>query len=251
MKRQSQSNTQSFTLTDNTTGKTYELPVLQGSVGPNVIDVRQLYSETGHFTYDPGYTSTGSCESRITYIDGEQGILLYRGYPIQELAKHSDYLEVCYLLLYGDLPTGEQKTKFEHGITNHTMLHEQVNTFYRGFRRDSHPMAIMCGVVGALSALRKPKDIRLILYFLSGISFLSAVICGCSFKPTSMGRLGPYISRSRSPTRYFLLIMAAIFIAIVDFPTPPFPLAIAIIFSTPGIDGYGWELFSSLFDMAS
>lgn len=152
MKRRSQSNTQSFTLTDNTTGETYELPVLQGTVGPNVIDVRQLYSESGHFTYDPGYTSTGSCESRITYIDGEQGILLYRGYPIQDLAKHSDYLEVCYLLLYGDLPTLEQKTKFEHGITNHTMLHEQVNTFYRGFRRDSHPMAIMCGVVGALSA---------------------------------------------------------------------------------------------------
>ena len=125
---------------------------MEGTVGPRVIDVRRLYAETGCFTYDPGYTSTGSCESRITYIDGEEGVLLYRGYPIQELATNCDYPEVCYLLLYGDLPTEEQQSKFEHDITYHTMLHEQLNTFYRGFRRDSHPMAIMCGVVGALSA---------------------------------------------------------------------------------------------------
>ena len=144
--------TQSFTLTNNTTGESYELPVFEGTVGPNVIDVRKLYAETDCFTYDPGFTSTGSCESRITYIDGDQGILLYRGYPINELADQSDYPEVCYLLLYGELPTAEQKAKFEHDITYHTMLHEQLNTFYRGFRRDSHPMAIMCGVVGALSA---------------------------------------------------------------------------------------------------
>ena len=148
----SQSNKKTFTLTDNSSGEQIQLPVIEGTVGPRVIDVRRLYAETGCFTYDPGYTSTGSCESRITYIDGEEGVLLYRGYPIQELATNCDYPEVCYLLLYGDLPTQKQQSKFEHDITYHTMLHEQLNTFYRGFRRDSHPMAIMCGVVGALSA---------------------------------------------------------------------------------------------------
>ena len=141
-----------FTLTDNRSGDTYDLPVLNGSVGPDVIDVRRLYAETDCFTYDPGYTSTGSCESKITYIDGDEGILLYRGYPIEDLAKHSTFMEVCYLLLYGELPTPEQHEKFEHDITLHTMLNEQINYFFRGFRRDSHPMAIMCGVVGALSA---------------------------------------------------------------------------------------------------
>ena len=148
----SKSNKNTFTLTDNSSGEQIELPVMEGTVGPRVIDVRRLYAETGCFTYDPGYTSTGSCESRITYIDGEEGVLLYRGYPIQELATNCNYPEVCYLLLYGDLPTQKQQSKFEHDITYHTMLHEQLNTFYRGFRRDSHPMAIMCGVVGALSA---------------------------------------------------------------------------------------------------
>ncbi|MDC0189860.1 citrate synthase [Rhodospirillales bacterium] len=148
----SQTDKKTFTLTDNSSGKQIELPVMEGTVGPRVIDVRRLYAETGCFTFDPGYTSTGSCESRITYIDGEEGVLLYRGYPIQELATNCDYPEVCYLLLYGDLPTQKQQSKFEHDITYHTMLHEQLNTFYRGFRRDSHPMAIMCGVVGALSA---------------------------------------------------------------------------------------------------
>ncbi|MEE2761379.1 MAG: citrate synthase, partial [Pseudomonadota bacterium] len=142
----------SFTLTNNATGEEFELEVLNGSVGPKVIDVRRLYADTGYFTYDPGFTSTGSCESNITYIDGEEGILLYRGYPISDLAQYSDYTEVCYLLLYGELPDKAQKEKFNNDITYHTMLHEQVNMFYRGFRRDSHPMAIMCGVVGALSA---------------------------------------------------------------------------------------------------
>jgi citrate synthase len=142
----------SFTLTNNATGQKFDLPVLHGTVGPSVIDVRRLYAETDHFTYDPGYTSTGSCESKITYIDGDEGILLYRGYPIEQLAEKSDFMEVCHLLLYGELPTGKQKTQFEHDITYHTMLHEQINAFFRGFRRDSHPMAIMCGVVGALSA---------------------------------------------------------------------------------------------------
>ncbi|NQV48266.1 MAG: citrate synthase [Rhodospirillaceae bacterium] len=142
----------SFTLTDNASGEKYELPVLKGTVGPNVIDVRKLYAETGHFTFDPGYTSTGSCESEITFIDGDKGILLYRGYPIDQLAENSNFIEVCYLLIYGELPSAKDLETFEHRITYHTMLHEQINYFFRGFRRDSHPMAIMCGVVGALSA---------------------------------------------------------------------------------------------------
>ena len=141
-----------FTLTNNETGESWELPVLEGSVGPRVIDVRRLYADTGHFTYDPGFTSTGSCQSGITYIDGGKGELLYRGYPIEQLALHSDYVETCYLLIYGELPTKEQKDKFSHRITYHTMLHEQIHSFYDGFRRDSHPMAVMVGVVGALAA---------------------------------------------------------------------------------------------------
>jgi len=143
---------ETFTLTDNRSGVSYELPIMKGTLGPDVIDVRRLYSETGCFTFDPGFTSTGSCESKITFIDGEKGILLYRGYPIDVLAEQSDFTEVSYLLLYGDLPSPKQKKKFESGITYHTMLHEQLNYFFRGFRRDSHPMAVMCGVVGALSA---------------------------------------------------------------------------------------------------
>jgi citrate synthase len=144
--------TETVTIVDNSTGRSYELPLLPGSIGPKVIDIRSLYGETGHFTYDPGYTSTGSCESKITYIDGDVGVLLHRGYPIDQLAEHSDYLEVCYLLLKGELPSAAQKVKFEADIRNHTMVHEQINSFYRGFRRDAHPMAVMCGVVGALSA---------------------------------------------------------------------------------------------------
>ncbi|MBF0248408.1 MAG: citrate synthase [Alphaproteobacteria bacterium] len=141
-----------FTLTNNATGESWELPVLSGTVGPDVIDIRKLFADTGHFTYDPGYTSTGSCQSDITYIDGDKGELLYRGYRIEELAVNSDYLETCYILIYGDLPTQEQLDTFRRRITYHTMLHEQLLSFYRGFRRDSHPMAIMVGVVGALSA---------------------------------------------------------------------------------------------------
>ncbi|MBW7836158.1 MAG: citrate (Si)-synthase [Sphingomonadales bacterium] len=133
-------------------GKTVDLPVYKGAVGPDVIDIRSLYASTGHFTYDPGFTSTASCSSSITYIDGDEGVLLYRGYPIDQLAKNSDFLEVCHLLLYGDLPNAEQKAKFEHDITYHTMVHEQLQRFYHGFRRDAHPMAVLVGVVGALSA---------------------------------------------------------------------------------------------------
>ena len=140
------------TLTDNNSGKTYNFPILHGSTGPDVIDIRPLFTKTGMFTYDPGYTSTGSCESKITYIDGDNGILLHRGYAIEDLAEHSDYLEVVYMLLKGELPDSQQKKKFEADITRHSMLNEQINYFYRGFRRDAHPMAVMVGVVGALSA---------------------------------------------------------------------------------------------------
>jgi citrate synthase len=132
--------------------KTTELPVLQGSVGPEVIDIRKLYAQTGAFTYDPGYKSTGSCESALTYIDGDEGVLLHRGYPIRQLAEHSSFMEVSYLLLNGELPTKAELEAFTDTISHHTMVHEQLATFYRGFRRDAHPMAIMCGVVGALSA---------------------------------------------------------------------------------------------------
>ena len=141
-----------FTLTDNETGKSWELPVLEGTMGPKVIDVRRLYADTGCFTYDPGFTSTASCESEITYIDGDEGILLYRGYPIEQLANKSSFVETCYLLIYGEMPTSEELEVFSKRITYHTMLHEQLIYLFRGFRRDSHPMSIMVGVVGALSA---------------------------------------------------------------------------------------------------
>jgi citrate synthase len=129
-----------------------DLPILKGSTGPDVIDIRKLYGQTGKFTYDPGFLSTASCNSTITYIDGDAGVLLYRGYPIEQLATHCDFLEVCYLLLEGELPTPEQKTAFSTLVTRHTMVNEQMQFFLRGFRRDAHPMAVMTGLVGALSA---------------------------------------------------------------------------------------------------
>ena len=140
------------TLIDNATGKKIELPVLDGTVGPRVIDIRKLYAETGMFTYDPGFTSTAACDSAVTFIDGDKGILLHRGYSIKELAEKSDFLEVCYLLLHGELPNKKQKTDFVTTITRHTMVHEQMLSFFSGFRRDSHPMAVMVGTVGALAA---------------------------------------------------------------------------------------------------
>ena len=133
-------------------GQTQEFPVLEGSVGPDVVDIRKLYGTTGKFTYDPGYKSTASCESALTYIDGEAGVLLHRGYPIGQLAENSSFMEVSYLLLNGELPTQEDLDDFTYTITRHTMVHDQLRQFYQGFRRDAHPMAIMCGVVGALSA---------------------------------------------------------------------------------------------------
>jgi len=130
----------------------HDYKVLSGSVGPDVVDIRKLYADTGAFTYDPGFTSTASCESKITYIDGDAGVLLHRGYPIDQLAEQSSFMEVAYLLLNGELPSSDQLDTFVGTITRHTMVHEQLATFYRGFRRDAHPMAILCGVVGALSA---------------------------------------------------------------------------------------------------
>jgi len=141
--------TATLSIEGNTTA--LELPVHTGTLGPDVIDVQSL-TPNGYFTYDPGFVSTAACESKITFIDGDKGILLHRGYPIEQLAEKSDYLETCYLLLYGELPTGAEKQRFVNTVMRHTMVHEQLQFFYRGFRRDAHPMAIMCGVVGALSA---------------------------------------------------------------------------------------------------
>ncbi len=133
-------------------GQATELPIYQGTIGPDVIDIRKLYAQTGMFTFDPGFMSTAACESAITYIDGDKGELLYRGYPIEQLATNCDFLETCQLLLYGELPSQKQDTDFVNLVTNHTMVHEQMQFFLRGFRRDAHPMAIMTGLVGALSA---------------------------------------------------------------------------------------------------
>jgi citrate synthase len=143
---------QGVTLSADPGGGPVPLPLLDSSIGPRVIDIRALYNQTGHFTYDPGFTATASCESKITYIDGDEGVLLYRGYPIEELADSSSFMEVCYLLLHGELPSADEFDQFEHAITMHTMVHEQLMQLYRGFRRDAHPMAIMVGVTGALSA---------------------------------------------------------------------------------------------------
>ena len=142
----------SVTMIDNTTSKSYTLRLLSGTMGPRMIDTRKLFTDLKMCTFDPGYSSTGSCESSITYIDGEQGTLLYRGYPIEDIAEQCDILEVAHLLLHGELPNRHEKHDFEKQITYHTMVHEQLLKFYQGFRRDAHPMAIMCGVTGALSA---------------------------------------------------------------------------------------------------
>ncbi len=143
-------NAKSATLTVG--GKSYDFPILSGTVGPDVIDISKLYAQTGHFTYDPGFTSTASCQSKITYIDGDAGILRYRGYPIDQLAEKGDFLETCYLLLYGELPTKAQKEDFDYRVTRHNMVHEQMARFFQAFRRDAHPMAVMVAAVGALAA---------------------------------------------------------------------------------------------------
>ena len=133
-------------------GARYDFPIKKGTIGPDVVDINTFYQETGCFTYDPSFTSTASCESKITYIDGDKGVLLYRGYPIDQLAEYGNFIETCYLLLYGELPTLKQYSAFDNRIVKHTMVHEQMTRFYTGFRRDAHPMAVMVGVVGALSA---------------------------------------------------------------------------------------------------
>lgn len=133
-------------------GKEYDFPVRSGTLGPDVIDISALYKNTDAFTFDPGFTSTASCDSDITFIDGDKGVLLHRGYPIEQLANEGDFLEVCYLLLHGDLPSPEQKKDFDNRVTNHTMVHEQMSRFFTGFRRDAHPMAVLCGCVGAMSS---------------------------------------------------------------------------------------------------
>jgi citrate synthase len=145
-------NTDVATIHLSNTNQSVSLPLLHGTLGPAVIDIRKLYGELGVFTYDPGYGATASCESKITYIDGDEGVLLYRGYPIEQLAEHSTFLEVAYLLLNGELPSRAEYEEFERGVMRHTMLHEQLRSFFNGFRRDAHPMAVLCGVVGALSA---------------------------------------------------------------------------------------------------
>src|SRR3974377_676443 len=132
--------------------KNWDFPVYDGTIGPQVIDISKLDGVSGKFTYDPGFTSTASCESKITYIDGDEGILLYRGYPIEQLAEHGDFLETCYLLLYGELPNASQKADFDYRVTRHTMVHEQMTRFFNGFRRDAHPMSVMVACVGALAA---------------------------------------------------------------------------------------------------
>ena len=142
----------SITISIDGTNKSLQLPLLTGTLGPAVADIRKLNSELGIFTFDPGYGMTASCDSKITYIDGDEGVLLYRGYPIEQLARHSDFIEVSYLLLNGSLPTAAELDTFEKGVMRHTMLHEQLRNFYNGFRRDAHPMAIMCAVVGAMAA---------------------------------------------------------------------------------------------------
>ncbi|HEY0206984.1 MAG TPA: citrate synthase [Acetobacteraceae bacterium] len=143
---------QTVTLTMDGTNKSLSLPLKAATIGPSVADISKLYGQLGIFTYDPGYGMTAACDSKITYIDGDEGVLLHRGYPIEQLAENSSFLEVAYLLLNGELPTEKQRQEFEHGVMHHTMLHEQLRRFFDGFRRDAHPMAVLCGVVGALSA---------------------------------------------------------------------------------------------------
>jgi citrate synthase len=144
-------------LTDATTGKSSQLPLIEGSLGPATIDIGKLYRDTGHFTYDQGFVNTASCQSAITYIDGDEGVLLYRGYPIEQLAKQSNFLEVAYLLINGELPSGDEMRAFEHEVTHHTMIHESVKTFMHGFHYDAHPMAMLCGVIGSLAAFYHDK----------------------------------------------------------------------------------------------
>jgi citrate synthase len=194
-------------------GKSLEFPVLSGSTGPDVVDIRPLYAKSGMFTYDPGFLSTASCTSAITYIDGDAGILLYRGYPIEQLAQHCDFLEVCYLLLNGELPDTKQKKEFVDIVTHHTMVHEQLARLYQGFRRDAHPMAVMVGVVGALSAfyhdaldINNPQH-RIISAF--RLIAKMPTIVGMSYK-YSIGQPFMYPRNDLSYTANFMRMMFAV-----------------------------------------
>jgi citrate synthase len=194
-------------------GKSLEFPVLSGSTGPDVVDIRPLYAKSGMFTYDPGFLSTASCTSAITYIDGDAGILLYRGYPIEQLAQHCDFLEVCYLLLNGELPNRKQKEEFVGIVTHHTMVHEQLARLYQGFRRDAHPMAVMVGVVGALSAfyhdaldINNPQH-RIISAF--RLIAKMPTIVGMSYK-YSIGQPFMYPRNDLSYTANFMRMMFAV-----------------------------------------
>jgi citrate synthase len=201
------------TLTDNATGKQVELPVHEGEHGPSAIDIRTLYKELGYFTYDPGFMSTASCSSAITYIDGDNGVLMYRGYPIEDLAEHSTYLETCHLLLYGELPDSDQLSRFSRIIKEHSMLHEAIRRFYGGFRHDAHPMAIMVGVVGALSAfyhdntdVHNPRDREISAHRL--ISKMPT-IAAWSYK-YAMGQPFQYPDNSLGYTENFLKMMYSV-----------------------------------------
>src|SRR5712672_2527921 len=194
-------------------GKSVEFPILEGTIGPEVIDIRSLYGKTGMFTYDPGYLSTASCSSKITYIDGDQGVLLYRGYAIEDLATRCNFLEVCYLLLNGELPTRAQKDEFVDIVTHHTMIHEQLARLYQGFRRDAHPMAVMVGVVGALSAfyhdaldINNPQH-RVISAF--RLIAKMPTIVGMSYK-YSIGQPFMYPKNDLSYTANFMRMMFAV-----------------------------------------
>src|SRR5687768_11983289 len=191
-------------------GKTLDFPVLSGSIGPTVIDIRTLYGKSGMFTYDPGFLSTASCSSNITYIDGDQGVLLYRGYPIEQLAVHCDFLEVCYLLLNGELPNQGQKDQFVYTVTRHTMVHEQLARLFQGFRRDAHPMAVLVGVVGALSAfyhdsldINDPKHREISAFRL--IAKMPTIV-SMAYK-YNMGQPFQYPSNSLSYTANFMRMM--------------------------------------------
>ena len=194
-------------------GRSFEFPMLAGTTGPEVVDIRTLYGKAGVFTYDPGYLSTASCNSTITYIDGDQGVLLYRGYPIEQLAQHCDFLEVCYLLLYGELPSAKQQAEFVGMVTHHTMVHEQLARLYQGFRRDAHPMAVMVGVVGALSAfyhdaldISSPEDRSICAFRL--IAKMPTIVA-MSYK-YSIGQPFVYPRNNLSFTANFMRMMFAV-----------------------------------------
>src|SRR5438046_10187484 len=194
-------------------GRSLEFPALAGTMGPDVIDIRQLYAKSGMFTYDPGFLSTASCSSAITFIDGDAGVLLYRGYPIEQLAQHCDFLEVCYLLLNGELPNRKQKEEFVGIVRHRTMVHEQLGRLYQGFRRDAHPMAVMVGVVGALSAfyhdaldINNPQH-RIISAF--RLIAKMPTIVGMSYK-YSIGQPFMYPKNDLSYTANFMRMMFAV-----------------------------------------